>query len=75
MEWKVVFFVFATSILAFARRGSAFVPRPYEELQSNLADKVEEEIAERNVNTRDSSGMLYLFKNCCVNREKLWSNL
>ena len=64
MERKVVFFVFATSILAFARRGNcAFVPRPYEELLSNLADKYGDEMAKRNVYTKDSSGMFYILKN------------
>ena len=58
MERKIGFFVLATSILLCARLGNAFVPRPNEELLSNLADKYGESMDERNVNTRGSSGML-----------------
>ena len=58
MERKIASFVLATSILLCARRGNAFVPRPNEELLSNLADKYGEAMAGRNVNTRGSSGML-----------------
>ena len=57
MEWKIVFLVFATSFLLCARRGNAFVPQPNQELLSNLADKYGEAMAERNVNTRGSSGI------------------
>ena len=65
MEWKVVFFVLAISFLSFARRGNAFVPRPYEDLQSNLADKYGDATAERSVNARNSSGIFYFLKNEC----------
>ena len=65
MEWKVVFFVLATTIRSFARCGNAFVPLPYEHLQSNLADKYGDEMAKRNVNTRNSSGIFYLLKKEC----------
>ena len=58
MELKIVFFVLAISILVCARHGNAFVPRPFKELLSNLADKYGEAMAGRNVNTRGSSGML-----------------
>ena len=68
MERKIGFFVLATSILLCARRGNAFVPRPYEELNSNLADEYGESMAERNVNTRGSSGVLNLFRNGYLNR-------
>ena len=57
MAWKVVFFVLATTILSFARRGNAFVHLPYEDLQSNIADKYGDEIVQRNVDVRNSSGM------------------
>ena len=54
MDRKIVFFVLASSILLCARRGNAFVPRPYEELLARLAEKYGEENVERNVNTRNS---------------------
>ena len=63
MEWKVFFFVLAISFLSFARRGNAFVPRPNENLQSNLADKYGDEMTERKVNARNSSGIFYILKN------------
>ena len=71
MERKIGFFVLATSILLCARRGNAFVPQPYEELLSNLADKYGESMDERNLNTRGSSGMLKLFSNGHLNRVKV----
>ena len=58
MEQKMVFIVLVTSILLCARRGNAFVPRPHEELQSNLADESGQAMAEQNLNTRGSSGMV-----------------
>ena len=54
MERKIVYFVLATSILLCARRGNAFVPRPYEDLLARLAEKYGEENVERNVNTKNS---------------------
>ena len=54
MERKIVYFVLAISILLCARRGNAFVPRPYEDLLARLAEKYGEENVERNVNTRNS---------------------
>ena len=77
MERKIGFFVLATSILLCARRGNAFVPQPYEELLSNLADKYGESMDERNLNTRGSSGMLNLFRNGYLNRvnENMMSDL
>ena len=65
MTLKVVSFVLATTFLLFARRGNAFVPRPYEDLQSNLADKYGDAMAERSMNARKSSGIFYLLKNEC----------
>ena len=69
MDRKIVYFALAMSILSCASRGNAFVPRleeefsrAYEELQSNFADKYGEAIAERSVNTRNSSGMLCILK-------------
>ena len=70
MTLKVVSFVLATTFLLFARRGNAFVPRSYEDHQSNLADKYGDAMAERSVNTRNSSGILYLLKKECLNSTK-----
>ena len=52
MEQKMLFFLFATSILLCARRGHAMVSQPYEELFAKLAFKYGDEMAERNVETR-----------------------
>lgn len=62
MDRKIVFFAFAASILLC---DNAFVPRPYEEFQSNLADDLGNAMAERSVNSRNSSGMLSILKNEC----------
>ena len=44
---KTVLFCLATSILSSAKLSNAFVPRPNEDLLSNLADKYGEPMVER----------------------------
>ena len=69
MERKIVFFVLASSILLCARRGNAFVPRPYEELLARIAEKYGEGNVERNVDTRNSGAASFL-EIICKNRFK-----
>ena len=67
MERKIVSFVFSTSILSFAIRGNAFVPLPYEDLQSNFPDKYGDALVERSAKMRKSSGMFYIVKKHAIN--------
>ena len=62
MTRHMIIFLLASYIVLCARRSHAMVPRPIEERLAMLSDKYGDEMAERNVETRDSGSLYFLIE-------------